>query len=86
MLTRRGIAMDFGQGSGMVDDDQARRIHAAYPRLSMQTALVDAIVAQCREVPAKGPRYTLAGELTRERSVPPHVTGLERAASASRWS
>jgi hypothetical protein len=86
MLTRRGVGMDFGLGSGMVDDDQARRIHDAYPRLSMATSLVDAIVAQCREIPAKGPRYSLAGELTRERAEPPHVTGLERAAGASRWA
>jgi hypothetical protein len=85
MLTRAGIGIDFGQNAGVVGDEQARRIHDAYPRLSMATSLVDAIVAQCREVPAKGPRFSIAGELTRERSAPPHLTQLEQAASGSRW-
>lgn len=84
-LTRAGIGIDFGQNAGIVDNDQALRIHGAYPRLSMATSLVDAIVAQCREAPAKGPRYSIAGELARERSAPPHVTHLEQAASTSRW-
>jgi hypothetical protein len=84
-LTRAGIGIDFGQKADVIDDNQARRIHGAYPRLSMATSLVDAIVAQCRAAPAKGPRYSIAGELARERSAPPHVTQLEQAASASRW-
>jgi hypothetical protein len=42
----------------------------------MATSLVDAIVAQCREVQAKGPRFSIAGELTRERTAPPHLTQL----------
>jgi hypothetical protein len=84
-LTRAGIGIDFGQNAAIVRDDQARRIHDAYPRLSMATSLVDAIVAQCRRAPAKGPRYSIAGELARERSAPPHVTQLEQAASSSRW-
>jgi hypothetical protein len=85
MLTREGVGVDFGRNADIVDDEQARRIHDAYPRLSMVTSLVDAIVAQCQEVPAKGPRYTIAGELAHERSVPPHVTQLERVTSTSRW-
>ncbi|HEX6527419.1 MAG TPA: HD domain-containing protein [Streptosporangiaceae bacterium] len=84
-LTRAGIGIDFGQNAGIVGDDQARRIHDAYPRLSMATSLVDAIVAQCRRSPAKGPRYSIAGELARERSAPPYVTQLEQMVSTSRW-
>jgi HD domain len=85
MLTRAGVGMDFGGKATVVGDEQARVIHDAYPRLSMTASLVDAIVAQVRESPAKGLRYTIAGELARERSVPPHVTALEHAAIASRW-
>lgn len=85
MLTRRGVGIDFGINADVVDDEQAHRIHDAYPRLSMATALADAIVAQCERIPAKGPAYSLPGELVRERSAPPHVIRLERAASASRW-
>lgn len=85
LLTRAGVAMDFGWNAGLVEDGHARRIHDAYPRLSMAASLVDAIVGQCREIPAKGPRYSIAGELTRERSSPPHLTQLEQAAASSRW-
>ncbi|HEY3610012.1 MAG TPA: metal-dependent phosphohydrolase, partial [Pseudonocardiaceae bacterium] len=85
MLTRAGVGMDFGWGTEIVDDEQARRIHRAYPRLSMAVSLVDAIVAQCEKAPEKGPRYSIASELTRERRTPPHLTQLEQAAATSRW-
>jgi hypothetical protein len=85
MLTRGGVSIDFGINAGIVADEQARHIHDAYPRMAMATAVADAIVAQCERIPAKGPAYSLPGELTRERSAPPHVTRLERAASTARW-
>jgi hypothetical protein len=85
MLTRAGVGIDFGQGAEIVDEEQARRIHQAYPRMSMVSSVVEAIVAQCGKVPEKGPRYSIAGELTRERLAPPHLTEMERASTTSRW-
>lgn len=82
-LTRAGIAADFG-GPAAVTDDEAAAIHAAYPRLEMTTALVDAIVTQARANPVKAPRYSIAGELLRERAASPR-TELEKAATAARW-
>ncbi len=84
-LTRGGIGMDFGQGVDDVSDSDATAIHAAYPRQSMATVLVDAITAQVLAKPTKAPPYSLADALVRERREPPHVTRLERAAAASRW-
>jgi HD domain len=84
-LTRKAIGIDFGLGADIVTDEQAQRIHEAYPRMSMVTSLVDAIVAQCRTVPEKGPRYSIAGELTRERATPAQTTELEQASRRSRW-
>ena len=82
-FTRAGVGLDFGRGSAVVSDDEAAAIHDAYPRLAMTNRLVDAIVDQARANPAKAPRYTLAGELLRERATGP--TAMEQAAVASRW-
>jgi hypothetical protein len=84
-LTRAGITMDFGLHPDAVTDAQAAAIHEAYPRLAMVRSLVDAIVEQARTRPDKAPRYSLPGELLRERSTPPHVTTIERVAATSRW-
>jgi hypothetical protein len=84
-LTREGVGMDFGRRAELLTADQADLIHERFPRLRMASALVDAIVAQCRSEPAKGPRYTIAGELTRERATPPHVTTMEQDSASSRW-
>ena len=67
-LTRRGVGVDFGRDSECVSDEQAVLIHAAYPRLSMERALADEIVAQAHGRPEKAARYTFAGELVRERN------------------
>lgn len=83
-LTRAGVGIDFGGGPAVVTDDEAAAIHDAYPRLEMATSLVDAIVAQARANPAKAARYSIAGELLRERDASP-ATGLEKAAAAARW-
>jgi hypothetical protein len=84
-LTREGIVIDFGRHPEAVTDAQAAVIHRAYPRLAMARSLVDAIVDQARARPQKAPLYSLAGELLRERDTPPHLTTLERGATASRW-
>lgn len=84
-LVRRGVVADFGGGTEFVPDEVAAAVFAAHPRLSLATALADEIVAQARVRPGKAPRYSLAGELLRERSTPPHVTVLETETAASRW-
>lgn len=84
-LTREGVGIDFGRRPDAVTDAQATVIHHAYPRLAMVRSLVDAITEQARTRPAKAPPYSIAGELLRERSTPPHITTMERAATASRW-
>jgi hypothetical protein len=83
-LTRRGIGLDFGRDTDCVSDEQATLIHAAYPRLAMARSLVDEVVAQAEVRPEKGPRYTFAGELLRERATD-GTTALERGAAVSRW-
>lgn len=82
-LTRAGVLADFA-GPAVVTDDEAAAIHDAYPRLEMTTSLVDAIVDQARANPAKAPRYTIAGELLRERTAGP-VTEMEKAMATARW-
>jgi hypothetical protein len=84
-LTRSGIGMDFGNDVSFVQDGEAAAIHRAYPRLSMVRSLVDAIVGQADGRPTKAPRYSLAGELVRERAEPPHITTMEASAGGSRW-
>ncbi|MEO7729655.1 MAG: metal-dependent phosphohydrolase, partial [Kofleriaceae bacterium] len=71
--------------SEIVSDAQAAAIHAAYPRLAMERAVVDAIVAQAQDQPAKAPRYSIAGELLRERQAL-GITTLEQGAALSRWA
>ena len=83
-LTRCGVGLDFGRDSECVSDEQAAAIHAAYPRLGMERSLVDEIVAQAQARPEKAPRYTIAGELLRERTAS-GTTALEQAAAHSRW-
>ncbi|XVQ07216.1 HD domain-containing protein [Spirillospora sp. CA-255316] len=89
VLVREGIGLDFGGvlGAGRLDavtDDQAQIIHAAYPRLAMVRSLVDAIVAQAAVNPANAPRYSVPGELLRERAQGSE-TRMEQAARSSRW-
>ena len=83
-LTRRGVGLDFGRDAACVTEAQAAAIHTAYPRLSMERALADAIVAQAQNRPEKAPRYSIAAELLRERTTL-GVTTLEQGAALSRW-
>lgn len=83
-LTHLGVRMDFGLLAEIVSDEAATAIHAAHPRLAMARTLTDAIVEQARARPEKAPRYTLPGELLRERTE--HgVTAIETATANSRW-
>lgn len=84
-LTRGGVGADFGIGAGFVTDAQGAAIHARHPRLGMATALVDDIVRHSARAPQNAPRYTIAGELARERAESPGPTSLERATQAARW-
>jgi hypothetical protein len=82
-LTRAGVGVDFGRDAEIAAA-WAGQIHAAYPRLGMARALTDAIVAHAARSAAAAPRYSLAGELVRERRED-GVTGLELAAAAASW-
>ncbi|MEV5097680.1 HD domain-containing protein [Streptomyces rochei] len=84
-LVHQGTGMDLGWDTDCVDDATAAAIHAAYPRLSMATTLTDEIVAQAQRRPEKAPPFSVASELLRERSTPPHRTRVETMADAARW-
>jgi HD domain-containing protein len=78
-LTSEGVGIDFGRHAHVVTD-RHEAIHDAYPRLSMVSTLVDAIVEHAARAEAAAPRYSIGGELLRERRAA-GVTELERAGS-----
>jgi hypothetical protein len=82
-LTREGVGIDFGRHPEIASA-WASAIHAAYPRLDMVRSLVDAIVERAARSPAAGPRYSIGGELLRERQAS-GITEMELAAAASPW-
>jgi HD domain len=84
-LTRRGVGIDFGPGSEFITDAQGQAVHARYPRLRMVTSLIDEIVRHAERSPQNAPRYSIAGELVRERGQEGHPTAIEQAALTSRW-
>jgi hypothetical protein len=82
-LTRAGVGVDFGLNAEIA----AAWAGALQPRkhqLGMARALTDAIVTHAARSAAAAPRYSLAGELVRERR-DDGVTGLELAAVAAAW-
>jgi hypothetical protein len=82
-LTREGVGIDFGRNAEIVTRWE-KQIHAAYPRLAMVRSLVDAIVERAARSDAAAPRYSIGGEMLRERRA--HgVTSMERAAASSPW-
>ncbi|SEF19913.1 HD domain-containing protein [Amycolatopsis pretoriensis] len=84
-LTREGVGIDFGRKAHVVTG-RHERIHEEHPRLSMVPSLVDAIVEHAaRAEEAAAPRYSIAGELLRERREA-GVTGLERATAGTPWA
>ncbi|MBD3006393.1 HD domain-containing protein [Streptomyces sp. 5-10] len=89
MLVREGVALDFGGPMGneyveALSDEQADAVHAVYPRLNMVGSLVDAIVAQAAKDPKNAPRYSIPGELLREREEFGR-TRMEQSFRSSRW-
>jgi hypothetical protein len=84
-LTRRGVGIDFGSGSEFITDAQGQAVHTRYPRLRMVTSLVDEIIRHAGRSPQNAPRYSIAGELVRERGREGHLTTMEQAALTSRW-
>ena len=82
-LTREGVGIDFGRRWEIVSA-WAPQIHAACPRLMMVSSLVEAIVAQAARSPAAAPRYSIGGELLRERQAN-GITTMEIAAASSAW-
>ncbi|MGW4896204.1 HD domain-containing protein [Kitasatospora sp. NPDC004240] len=82
-LTREGVGADFGRHAETVAPWE-KRIHAAHPRLAMVRSLVDAIVERAARSDAAAPRYSLGGELLRERRAD-GVTALELATTTAPW-
>jgi HD domain-containing protein len=82
-LTREGVGIDFGRRPELVSA-WAPQIHAAYPRLDMVRSLVGAIVERAARCPAAAPRYSMGGELLRERQAN-GITGMELSAASCPW-
>ncbi len=61
-LLQRGVVMDFGGGVDAVSDELAEALVARYPRLYLTRTFVACLVEQVSEIPAKGPRFTMAGD------------------------
>jgi hypothetical protein len=83
-LMVQGVFMDFGFGADAVPDEVAEFLFERYPRLDLAKTFVDRLVEQVRQTPAKGARFTMAGELHRERAAS-GVTELERSTQQARW-
>jgi HD domain len=82
-LTREGVGADFGRNPEIVAA-WVPQIHTAYPRLMMVRSLVDAIVERAARSPAAAPRYSIGGELLRERQAN-GVTSMELAVASTSW-
>jgi HD domain-containing protein len=82
-LTREGVGSDFGRNPEIVAA-WVPQIHTAYPRLMMVRSLVDAIVERAARSPAAAPRYSIGGELLRERQAN-GITSMELAAASTSW-
>lgn len=85
MLTRAGAGIDFGQMSDFITDEQAHRIHEAFPRLDFARSIVDDIVEQIHAVPERGPMFSIGGWMHKERNSGEPVTQLERHTASARW-
>jgi hypothetical protein len=83
-LVHSGVGMDFGRNAEFVDEQTAAAIHTRYPRLSMASAVMDAIVAHAQRSPDAAPPYSMPSGALRER-LTNGVTVVELAAAHSRW-
>ncbi|MCU7824527.1 hypothetical protein [Kitasatospora sp. DSM 101779] len=85
-LARRGVTADFGRATGFVTGAQGQEIPTRGPRLRMAASLVEEIVRHAERGGLQtAPRYSLPGELLRERGSDRRPTELEPAAAAARW-
>jgi hypothetical protein len=84
-LTLAGVVVDFGGPSAFISDVTAGLIHDIYPRLSIGSALADAIVAQAGARPEKAPLFSMPAQLLRQRATTPHITEVEQMAQMGRW-
>jgi hypothetical protein len=83
-LVRSGVRVDFGRNADFIDDQTAAAIHTQYPRLSMASSLMDAIVTHAQRSPEAAPPYSLPGDVLHQRRAD-GITLLELAASHGRW-
>ncbi len=83
-LMAQGVYMDFGLGTDSVSDELAAALFERYPRLDLTRTFVGRVVEQVEQIPAKGPRFSMAGELHREH-LANGITELEQAAVQGRW-
>jgi hypothetical protein len=81
-LVRTGILADFRLASGPARELQDD-LHAAWPRIELETTLIDHIVARGQSAAAL-PRYGFGGVLFHERTAH-STTELEAAARALGW-
>ncbi|WP_159803469.1 HD domain-containing protein [Arthrobacter zhaoguopingii] len=79
-----GVFMDFGFGTEAVSDELASAMFERYPRLDLAKSFVGRLVEQVEEIPAKGARFTMAGELHREQ-LANGMTELEQGVRQARW-
>jgi hypothetical protein len=82
-LTREGVGADFGRRPEIVAA-WVPQIHEAYPRLMMVRSLVDAIVERAARSTAAAARYSIGGELLRERQAN-GITSMELAVASTSW-
>ena len=81
-LVRTGVLADFHLASGPARERQDD-LHAAWPRIELETTLIDQIVARGSSASAL-PRYGFGGVLLHERTA--HgTTEMEAAARALGW-
>jgi hypothetical protein len=83
-LVRGGVGMDFGRHTEFVEDTSAALIHDRFPRLHMERALVEAVIAHAGNSPDAAPRFSMPGDLLREYRTD-GTTSMERDAFTSRW-
>jgi HD domain len=83
-LVRSGVGADFGRNADFIDEQAATAIHSRYPRLSMASTLVDAIIEHAQRSPDAAPPYSMPSDLLRERQTG-GPTLIELMASHGRW-
>jgi hypothetical protein len=79
-----GVFMDVGLGTDAVSHEVASTPFQRYPRMDLTRTFVGRLVEQVEQVPAKGRRFSMAGELHREHAAS-GITELEQLALRSRW-